>query len=66
MLTFIVYIFPAKPKTLSSSPELERAKTQNPHSKSRVYRTVKFFSLFPSSFLSWEKATSTRQHNLFV
>ena len=56
MLTVIVYLFRAKPETLSP---IERAKAETPLSKSRSQaRNFLFF------LLSWEKATSTRQHNL--
>ena len=61
MLTVIVYLFCAKPQTLAPIERAGFAKAETPLSKSRT-RPPKF--LF--SLLSWEKATSTRQHNLFV
>lgn len=62
MLTVIVYICRANPKSLFRFP-IDRAKTSRPH-----YQNVEFSerALFPFFLLSWEKATSTRQHNLFV
>lgn len=58
MLTVIVYLFCAKPKALAP---VERAKAETPLSNSRSSPRKFLFFL-----LSWEKATSTRQHNLFV
>ena len=57
MLTVIVYLFPAKPKALAL---IERAKAETPTIKISK-STGKFFSFFYR-----EKATSTRQHILFV
>lgn len=46
MLTFIVYIFPAKPKTLSSSPELSVPRPRTPTQNLEFTELSNLFSFF--------------------